>query len=470
MKPMLKFMRKYARSYLIKVIFAVIIIVFVFYFGAGSLREKETKIAEVGSFDILYPEYYEAYNKELEMFRQLYRDKFDEKMAAELKDKVLQDMLNKYILLVEAKKLGISVSDQEFAELIGSIEAFRKDGKFDKDRYVAVLRQNKMDPEQFERGEKTMLLIRKVVSIVRDTGAPVTDADIWAGYVREKGKVDLFYSRFSPASFKDKVTVTEKELNDVYEKEKDRFRGEDTYRLKYIIVDGKSGLRDDQIYMDLLKAKDIDAYGRQRDLKVNDTGSMRQSELFKTYKNLKIETWVKDLRKGDVSLPVRDDGRSLIFQLVEREDGKPMEKSAALQSIKNSLATNKAKEKARLAAEDAVKNKSVDKKTHTGFISRTTTSIPKIGDIPRDNAGMLGLTKDTPVYDKSVDINGDYYVFGYAGEQEPDRQEWQKDKERFAQYYTARHKEQFLTSFLEESKQAMLKQGKIKILKNPKEI
>jgi peptidyl-prolyl cis-trans isomerase D len=467
---MLKFMRKYARSYLIKIIFAVIIVVFVFYFGAGSLREKETKIAEVGSFDILYPEYYEAYNKELEMFRQLYRDKFDEKMAAELKDKVLQDLVNKYVLLVEAKKLGITVSDQEFADLLGSIEAFKKDGKFDNDRYVSVLRQNKIEPEQFERSEKTTLLIRKVVSIVRDTGAPVTDADIWAGYVREKGKVDLNYSRFSPSAYKDKITVTEKELNDVYDKEKDRFRGENTYRLKYIVVDAKSAVKDDQVYMDLLKAKDIDAYAREKGLKVNDTGTVRQSELFKAYKSLKIETWAKDLRKGDVSLPIRDDGRSLIFQLIEREDGKPMEKSAALQNIKNRLAAEKAKEKARLAAEDAVKNKSVDKKTNTGFISRTATSLPKIGDVPRDNTGMLGLTKDKPIHDKPVEINGDYYVFGYAGEQEPDRQAWQKDKDRFSQYYTVRNKEQFLTSFIEESKQAMLKQGKIKIVKNPKEI
>lgn len=467
---MLKFMRKYARSYLIKVIFAVIIIVFVFYFGAGTLREKETKIAEIGSFDLLYPEFYEAYNKELEMFRQLYRDKFDEKMAAELKDKVLQDLINRYILLVEAKKLGLSVSDQEFADLLGSIEAFKKDGKFNKDRYVSVLRQNKIEPDQFEKSEKTMLLIRKVVSIVRDTGAPVTDADIWAGYVREKGKVDLYYSRFSPSAYKDKVTVTEKELNDLYDKEKDRFRGETTYRLKYIVVDAKSDLKDDRVYMDLLKTKDIDAYARQKGLKVSDTGVVGQSDLFRTYKTLKIETWAKDLRKGDISLPIRDDGRSLIFQLVDREEGKPMEKSVALQNLKNRLTTEKAKEKARLAAEDAVKSKSVDKKAHTGFVLRTASSLPKIGNIPRDSSGLLGLTKDKPVYDKPVEIDGDYYVFGYAGEQEPDRQEWQKDKERFSQYYTARHKEQFLASFIEESKQAMIKQGKIKIVKNPKEI
>lgn len=467
---MLKFMRKYAKSYLIKVIFAVIIIVFVFYFGAGSIREKETLVAEVGGFDITWQEYAETYNKEIEVFRQLYRDKMDDKLTSDLKEKVLSDIINKYILLAEAKKLGLSISDQEFAELLGTVEAFRKDGKFDKDRYVEVLRQNKLEPEQFEKSEKTMLLVRKVVSVIRDTGAPVSDADIWAGYVREKGKVELAYTRFASSSYKDKVAVSDKELDGIYEKEKERFRGENTYRLKYIVLDGKSGVKDDAVYMDLLKTKDIDAYGKQKGLAVSDTGTVRQSELLKTYKSLKIETWLKDLRKGDVSLPVRDDGKSYVFVLVEREDGKPMEKSAALASIRNRITGEKAKEMARLAAEDAAKGKSAGTKTLTGFISRTSPTIPKLGEIPKDNMDLLGLTKDKPVYSKPVDIDGDYYVFSYAGEQDPDRQEWEKNKEGFTRYFAARQREQFLRSFVEESKQAMLKQGKIKILKNPKEL
>ncbi len=467
---MLKFMRKYAKSYLIKIIFAVIIIVFVFYFGAGSIREKETLVAEVGGFDITWQEYAETYNKEVEFFRQLYRDKMDDKLMSDLKEKVLSEIINKYILLSEAKKLGLSISDQEFADLLGTVEAFRKDGKFDKDRYVEVLRQNKLEPEQFEKSERTMLLVRKVASVIRDTGAPVSDADIWAGYVREKGKVELAYTRFASSSYRDKVVLGDKELNDIYEKEKERFRGENTYRLKYIVVDGKSGVKDDEAYMDLLKTKDIDAYGRQKGLAVSDTGTVRHSELLKTYKALKIETWLKDLRRGDASLPIRDDGKSYIFVLVEREDGKPMEKSAALATIRNRITGEKAKEMARLAAEDAVKGKPAGAKTLTGFISRTSSTIPKLGEIPKDNVDLLGLTKDKPVYSKPVDIDGDYYVFSYAGEQDPDRQEWEKNKEGFTRYFAARQREQFLKSFVEESKQAMLKQGKIKILKNPKEL
>ncbi len=466
---MLKFMRKYAKSYLIKVIFAVIIIVFVFYFGAGGLRDKETVVARVGGFDITYTEYWEAYNDTLKSYERI-RDKLDEKFMAELKEKVLYDIINKYILVAEAKKLGIEVSDMEFGELLGGIEAFRKDGKFDKDQYIAVLQRNKIEPEQFEKSQRTMLLMGKVTSVIMDTGTALTDANIWAGYVREKGKVDLSYSRFDPSSYKGKVTVSDKELSDIYEKEKDRFRGENTYRLKYIVIDDKGSLRDDTVYTDLLKVKDLDAYAKLKGLTVSDTGSVRQSELFKTYKGLKIETWLKDLRKGDISLPARDTGRSYIFQLVDREEGRPMEKSAALASIKNRVDSEKAKEMARLAAEDAIKRGSVGSKTQTGFILRTASAIPKLGNIPRGDTGLLGLTKEKPVYDKPVEIGGDYYVFSFAGEKSPDKGEWEKDKDGFTRYYAAKNKQEFLRSFIQDARQAMSAQGKIKILKGPKEL
>jgi hypothetical protein len=147
-----------------------------------------------------------------------------------------------------------------------------------------------------------------------------------------------------------------------------------------------------------------------------------------------------------------------------------MEKSAALAEIKSRITGEKAKEMARAPAEDALKNKSAVSKMQTGYMARTASSIPKLGQIPRSDVEILGLTKDKAVYARPVEIDGNYYTFSFADEQDPDRQEWEKDKEGFTRYYAARHKEQFLKSFVEESKQAMLKKGKIKILKEPKEL
>jgi peptidyl-prolyl cis-trans isomerase D len=53
---MLKFMRKYATGYMVKAMFGLIIVVFVFW-GVGSFRESERTIAEVGPYKISIIEY-----------------------------------------------------------------------------------------------------------------------------------------------------------------------------------------------------------------------------------------------------------------------------------------------------------------------------------------------------------------------------------------------------------------------------
>jgi len=45
---MLKFMRRHATGWMIKIMFSLIIIVFVFW-GVGSFKEREKTVAQVGS-------------------------------------------------------------------------------------------------------------------------------------------------------------------------------------------------------------------------------------------------------------------------------------------------------------------------------------------------------------------------------------------------------------------------------------
>ena len=63
------------------------------------------------------------------------KDKFDENMLKELKEKVMEDLVDKYVLLVKADELDIKVSDREFGDFFNSIEAFKKDGKFNNEQY-----------------------------------------------------------------------------------------------------------------------------------------------------------------------------------------------------------------------------------------------------------------------------------------------------------------------------------------------
>ena len=229
---MLKFMRKHASGWMIKVMLWGIIVVFVGAFGVGTLSQKEKPIAEIGDYKISPREYREAFNKQRDFYKMLMKTELDEKMLKDLKEQVLEDLVNKYVLLIKATELGIKVSDGEFEDFLNSIEAFKKDGKFNEEQYRAVLRSHNLDPEKFEGTWKRERTAQKVTAIIQDTGNFFNESDVWAGYVREKGKVNLVYTTFDPSAFRDKVNVSEKELLDLYERQKSAYKAENTYRLQ----------------------------------------------------------------------------------------------------------------------------------------------------------------------------------------------------------------------------------------------
>jgi hypothetical protein len=156
------------------------------------------------------------------------------------------------------------------------------------------------------------------------------------------------------------------------------------------------------------------------------------------------------------------EGKSYIFQLMDLTEGKDLDKALAMAKIKENLTGEKAKALAKLAAEDAIKSKSVSAKNETGFIVRNARSIDKIGEIPEESRGILSLSQTKTVYENPLEISGKYYVFSYKDEKLPDKQEWEKDKESYTKYFTAKNKEEFFNSFLTEVK------AKVKVTINKK--
>jgi len=450
---MLKFMRKYATGYLVKSLFGIIIIVFIFW-GVGSFKGKEKVVAKVGPYKISIVEYQESYNRLLNFYRMLYKERLDESTLNQLKikEKAMDEIVDRYVLLIKARQMGIDVSNKEFAEYIANIDAFKRDGKFSKSAYVEVLKRNNIDPKKFEESERIRLLTTKLVTIISDNGSIFSEDDAWKSYIKERGKVNLSYVRFDPASFRDKVVLSEKEVEDVYAKEKDRYKSENIYRLKYITINDKSPVKDDKAYVDLLKIKNITEYAKQKGLDVHDLGMLNERELIKRFKELKIEEWLYGLKKGDISLPVRDGSHSYIFQLIDAENGKPFDKNHVLKEIKDKLIKEKAGFVAKAAAEAEIKKYLFDSKKDTGLIPRNSSSIPKIGMLPPEDIGVLLLTKDNKIYEKPIYIDSMYYIFAFKDEKQPEREEWEKDKKSYMQYASIKKREEYFKNFIEELK------------------
>ncbi len=456
---MLRVMRKHASRWVLGLLCGVITIAFVFTFGFNKGGTEQT-VAEVGPYKISAFEYHELYNKTVEQYRALYRDKFDDEMKNELKlkDKVIDALVDRYLMLKQADDMGIRVTDKEYSEFLTGMGIFNRDGKFDRDTFLDFVRRNGMDPKAFEQRQKREMVIGKLMTIVSDHSAQVDENAAYQSYLKERGQIRLSVAVFDPAEFRDKVNVEEKDLNELYEKEKAAHKSENTYHLKYMLISEGSEVKDDQAYMDLLKSRDMSGYSRSKGIEVVDLGTMKESELNAKFGRLKIQERLKGMGKGDVSLPIRDGGKSYIFQIMDRAEGKPYEKSDVLKIIKARLAGEKAKAMARLKAEDAIKAKSVKFGKETPFMDRNAPIIQGIGQLPKEHAALLGLSKGQ-TYDKPVELNGKYYVFAVAEEKQPTKEQWEKEKNAYTQFFFAMSQQATFTKFRDDLK----KKIKVKI-------
>src|SRR5690606_21078312 len=102
--------------------------------------------------------------------------------------------------------------------------------KFSETVFKEILKRNGLDPKRFEQSEKHALLNTKMINLIRDTGALMNEGNLWNFYVKEKGKINLGYVEFDPASYRTKVTISDQEVADIYEKEKNIRREENTYK------------------------------------------------------------------------------------------------------------------------------------------------------------------------------------------------------------------------------------------------
>ncbi len=296
---MLRFMRKHASRWVLGIICAVIAVVFVFTFGFKQGGYDKT-IAQVGPYKISVAEYYKTRTNMEKVYRNLYGDKFEEAMGGEqrLKEMAVAQLVDKYLYLKKASDMGLKVTNREFADFLASVDAFKRNGAFSQEAYEAILRRNNLEPKTFEDQQRETMLIEKTMRIILDNGSSIDEKAIHDAYLKERGTTKLAAAVFDPAAYRDKVKVDPKELDALYEREKDTQRSENMYHLKYMEIGEKSGVKDDVAYMELLKSKDISAYGAAKGIPVADTGMMKESELVARFARLRprngLRAWQRE--------------------------------------------------------------------------------------------------------------------------------------------------------------------------------
>lgn len=166
---MLKAMRKHAKFFY--VLFFIVILSFVFW-GVGTVdKSTNVAVAEVEKEKISLEEYWLAYDRVREFYRESMKEGFTEEVEKQLnlKQKVLDILIDERVLLIAAKRAGITVSEKELEEAIMNDPNFMRDGKFNRDVYLRTLQLNRMTPQIYESLRKKELILTKMKRLVGES-------------------------------------------------------------------------------------------------------------------------------------------------------------------------------------------------------------------------------------------------------------------------------------------------------------
>jgi len=161
-------MREHAKYFY--VLFVIVILSFIFW-GVGRVGQDESnnqQLAKIGDRTITVEEYWRAYERMADLYRSVYPDDFDPE-AMNLKGIVLDKLVEDELLLVAARKAGITVTDSELQESIVNNPNFQSNGLFDKRVYENTLRLNRINPALYEESKREELLRDKMRHLIEGT-------------------------------------------------------------------------------------------------------------------------------------------------------------------------------------------------------------------------------------------------------------------------------------------------------------
>ncbi len=216
-------------------------------------------VATVNGRDIRGLDYQRRYQNQMMAYQQQYGGSINEQLLRQLgvDQQILQQMVDEQAALAEAERQGLRVSDEELAQQIFSIPALQENGRFiGEARYEQLLMSQNppMNKGDFEDNLRRSMMIDKLRSAVTGWLA-VTDADVEREYRNRNERIKLQVVAITADKFRDKVTVTDADINSYYTAHQAEYRKGEQRKIRYLLID-----RDQLRSRTTVTPQDIESY------------------------------------------------------------------------------------------------------------------------------------------------------------------------------------------------------------------
>jgi peptidyl-prolyl cis-trans isomerase D len=390
---MLSLMRKHASSWIIKFLLAAIIVVFIPWGVQRYTSQRSSRVADVNGTIITLGDYRNSYTNLVEQVRQSFGNNLNDELiqALQLRKRALDQLVDRALMLQEAEKLKIQVSDEELAQTIRDIRAFQTAGVFDNQRYLNALSRTKLSPETFEEQQREALIIDKLQSFITGN-IKVSELEARQWYKYNNTEVDVDYVLLEPGQFKNieptadeildyfdqhkeayktdpeikvrylylkpedfasKLTVAEADMQDYYESNLEKFKNPKTVQARHILIKVDQNAKPEEVESarqraeDVLKlardGQDFAALARQYSegptkTKGGDLGTFRREAMVKPFADKAFS-----MKAGDISDPVRTRFGWHIIKVENANPAKTLSLDEARADIEKTLKTERSK-------------------------------------------------------------------------------------------------------------------------------
>ena len=227
-------------AWILWVIIALFVLALAADFGSrtSGLRGNEAAVARVGSESISRQEFQRAYQNMTNVYRQIYGDQLSPDIEKQMYRQTLTQTVVQKIQTLEARRLGLSVSDAELRDQILSFPTFKDaQGHFVGEAVYSQVIQEGLHTTvaDFEKELRDQLLVKKLADAL-SANLYVSEDEIQRAYRDQVERAKIRYVELPRNRFAQQVTVTPAEVASYYQAHKQDFKLPEQRDLAYVLI------------------------------------------------------------------------------------------------------------------------------------------------------------------------------------------------------------------------------------------
>jgi peptidyl-prolyl cis-trans isomerase D len=450
-----------------------------------------------------------------------------------LKQQTLDNLVNQAVVFKKAEEMGVKVTEEEIKGMILAYPGFQRNGVFDQRIYEQTLRTNKMTPEEFEENQRKMLIILKVEDLIRD-GVQVSDQEVQELYRMQNEKIGVDFVEISPKGFYGGIKPAAADLAAYLKAHEGQFRVPEQLQLRYLAFLGQNYAaaakisdadvadyydrhkdqwkKDKQVQplaevrdrivaelgavggmyaasADAKKAHDtiyqnenFDAYAAEKKLTVRTTELFRLNDPPPEFRSMTdLVKVVSRLQKNEISRVLQTEKGYYIVQVVARKAPYVPEVKEVETELERLYREEEARRLAQKEADallarlkkgegwEAVAREKGLKVVETGLF-QPGGAVPKLGSSPDLTEALFQISEKKPYPEKAYPVDGNYVIVRFKERGKLSDAEFGSQKGAIASYLARQKKGETVKAWIEGSKAALIKAGRLQLMKDVKDL